>query len=48
MRNPMSDKQTVLIVDDEASIRDMVQLSLELAGFRVMQAAKIAAQSVDE
>jgi two-component system phosphate regulon response regulator PhoB len=35
----MSDKQTVLIVDDEVSIRDMVQLSLELAGFRVYQAA---------
>ena len=35
----MSDKQTVLIVDDEAPIRDMVQLSLELAGFRVLQAA---------
>lgn len=39
MRTAMTDKQTVLIVDDEVSIRDMVQLSLELAGFRVYQAA---------
>jgi two-component system phosphate regulon response regulator PhoB len=31
-------KQTILVVDDEASIRDMVQLSLELAGFRCLQA----------
>ena len=34
-----SDKQTVLVVDDEPGIRDMVQLSLELAGFRCLQAA---------
>lgn len=39
MKTPTGDKQTVLIVDDESSIRDMVQLSLELAGFRVLQAA---------
>lgn len=39
MRTSMNEKQSVLIVDDEASIRDMVQLSLELAGFRVRQAA---------
>ncbi|MFM7275149.1 MAG: response regulator, partial [Gammaproteobacteria bacterium] len=35
----VTDKQNVLIVDDESSIRDMVQLSLELAGFTVRQAA---------
>jgi len=35
----MRDKQTILVVDDEASIRDMVQLSLELAGFNCLQAA---------
>jgi len=34
-----NDRQTILVVDDEASIRDMVQLSLELAGFRCLQAA---------
>ncbi len=39
MRTSMNEKQNVLIVDDESSIRDMVQLSLELAGFRVRQAA---------
>ncbi len=39
MKTPTGEKQTVLIVDDESSIRDMVQLSLELAGFRVLQAA---------
>jgi two-component system, OmpR family, phosphate regulon response regulator PhoB len=35
----MNSKQTVLVVDDEAAIRDMVQLALELAGFRCLQAA---------
>lgn len=35
----MNGKQTILVVDDESSIRDMVQLSLELAGFRCLQAA---------
>lgn len=35
----VTEKQNVLIVDDESSIRDMVQLSLELAGFAVRQAA---------
>ena len=31
----MNGKQTILVVDDESSIRDMVQLSLELAGFNL-------------
>lgn len=35
----MKGKQTILVVDDEAAIRDMVQLSLELAGFDCLQAA---------
>lgn len=35
----MSNKQTILVVDDESSIRDMVQLALELAGFDCLQAA---------
>lgn len=35
----MNGKQTILVVDDESSIRDMVQLSLELAGFSCLQAA---------
>ena len=35
----MNGKQTILVVDDESSIRDMVQLSLELAGFNCLQAA---------
>lgn len=35
----MNGKQTILVVDDESSIRDMVQLSLELAGFHCLQAA---------
>jgi len=39
MQRLMTDTQTILIVDDEASIRDMVQLSLELAGFGCLQAA---------
>ena len=34
----MNDTQTLLIVDDEAAIRDMLQLALELAGYRVLQA----------
>jgi len=32
-------EQTVLIVDDEESIRDMVQTALELDGYRCLQAA---------
>jgi len=35
----MSEKHKILIVDDEAAIRDMIQLSLELAGFECLQAA---------
>lgn len=35
----MTAKHKILIVDDEAAIRDMVQLSLELAGFDCIQAA---------
>jgi len=35
----MNSKQMILVVDDEAAIRDMVQLALELAGFRCLQAA---------
>jgi two-component system phosphate regulon response regulator PhoB len=34
----VSDIPTVLVVDDEAAIREMLQLALELAGFRVLQA----------
>lgn len=34
----MSNKQTILVVDDESAIRDMVQLTLELAGFDCLQA----------
>lgn len=30
---------TILVVDDEAAIRDMVRLSLDVAGFQVMEAA---------
>ena len=32
-------KQTILIVDDEASIRDMVAMTLELNGFDCLEAA---------
>ena len=39
----MTDARTILVVDDEVAIRDMLQLSLELAGFRVLQAADAAA-----
>ena len=31
-------EQTLLVVDDEAAIRDMLATSLELAGFRVLLA----------
>ncbi|MDB9737253.1 DNA-binding response regulator, partial [Porticoccaceae bacterium] len=31
-------KHRILIVDDEASIRDMLSLALEAAGFNVLQA----------
>jgi two-component system phosphate regulon response regulator PhoB len=34
----VTDRQTVLVVDDESAIREMLQLALELAGFRVIQA----------
>lgn len=34
----MSNRQTILVVDDEAAIRDMVQLALEMAGFVCLQA----------
>jgi two-component system phosphate regulon response regulator PhoB len=34
----VNDLPTVLVVDDEAAIREMLQLALELAGFRVLQA----------
>src|SRR5262245_55701904 len=34
----MKDTRTILIVDDETAIREMIQLSLELAGFRCLQA----------
>jgi two-component system phosphate regulon response regulator PhoB len=33
------DDKTVLIVDDEAAIRDMVRMSLEMAGFECIEAA---------
>jgi two-component system, OmpR family, phosphate regulon response regulator PhoB len=32
-------EQTILIIDDEAAIRDMVGIALEAAGFRCLQAA---------
>lgn len=35
----MDKKSTILIVDDEDSIRDMVQLALQMAGFDCLQAA---------
>ncbi len=35
----MDKKRTILIVDDEESIRDMVQLALQMAGFHCLQAA---------
>ena len=34
----MMNEQTLLVVDDEAAIRDMLATSLELAGFRVLLA----------
>ncbi|MGJ8513882.1 phosphate regulon transcriptional regulator PhoB [Carnimonas bestiolae] len=43
--------QTVLIVDDEPSIRDMIAISLEMADFRVLEAEnaqKALALAVDE
>lgn len=43
--------QTVLIVDDETSIRDMIAISLEMADFRVIEAdnaQKALALAVDE
>jgi len=33
------DEKTILIVDDEAAIRDMVRMSLEMAGFECLEAA---------
>ncbi|MCK9470116.1 MAG: response regulator, partial [Porticoccaceae bacterium] len=30
--------QTILIIDDEAAIRDMVNIALEVAGFDCLQA----------
>ncbi len=35
----VSQEATILIVDDESSIRDMVELALDLAGFQCLQAA---------
>ena len=34
-------KQTVLIVDDETAIRDMLRMTLEMAGFRCLEAGDI-------
>jgi len=33
-------KVTILVVDDELAVRDMVKVSLELAGFNVITAKK--------
>ena len=33
--------QTILIVDDEAAIRDMIRMSLEMAGFNCIDACDI-------
>lgn len=33
------DRKTILVVDDEASIRDMLQVALEMADFQCIQAA---------
>ena len=33
--------QTLLIVDDEAAIRDMLRMALEAAGFRCIEAVNI-------
>lgn len=44
-------KQTVLIVDDEASIRDMIAISLEMADFQILEAEnaqQALALTVDE
>jgi DNA-binding NtrC family response regulator len=37
------DRQTVLVVDDDASIRLLCRVNLELEGWRVLEAASIAA-----
>ena len=37
---PMTAK-TILIVDDEAAIRDMIAMALELAGYRYLEAANV-------
>ncbi len=47
----MTTEATILVVDDEAAIRDMVKLSLDVAGFRVLEAADVRtahAQVVDQ
>ena len=44
-------ERTVLIVDDEFAIRDMLRMALELAGFRCLEAGDIRAAyqvTVDE
>jgi len=44
-------EQTILIIDDEAAIRDMVGIALEAAGFNCLQAANAAeghAKIIDE
>jgi two-component system OmpR family response regulator len=35
----MSSKQTILVVDDDAHIREVIRFALEKAGFRVVEAA---------
>ena len=37
----MTDERTVLIVDDESAIRDMLRMALELAGMRCLEAETI-------
>lgn len=39
----MQSQALILIVDDESAIRDMVQMALELAGFRCIQASNARA-----